>query len=484
MRLIRAMSKWRSQFNPLRGMTLQRVVSMIEAGEGGQYADLQWAYRAIEKREPTLRGLKRLRLSALGKLDWNIKLADESPEAARQAAALRAAYDKIANLNEAFRFLALAEFRGYSHLEKIYDGDNPANAIIRLEPVEQWHWVRDGLYGEWEYNAKAENIAHGEPVDPRHFIIREVEDPINEIAFICYLRKNLSQKDWDGFVEVFGIPPLFVEMPPNIPAGKEDEYQQMAEDVVSDTRGTLPSGSKIHTVADGSRGTNPFRQHLDYQDEQLVLAGTSGKLTMLTAPTGLNGDVGGTHNDIFDELAAAEAAEISELFQRQFDKTILRAQFPGQTVKAYFSLAAEDKADIGQILDHAVKITQAGGKIDLAELSEKTGYTINETPPAAPQPFAHFPQTRNRGERQAAAKRELFRAAALQKLGKAQAQALQPLLSRLADIVELPDDKFTEGLAAFRDKLPALAKEVFASDASGELEKTWEEILGASLKNP
>src|SRR5260370_40378808 len=38
-----------------------------------------------------------------------------------QAAALRHAYDGLDNLREAIEFLALASFRGFSHLEKIYD---------------------------------------------------------------------------------------------------------------------------------------------------------------------------------------------------------------------------------------------------------------------------------------------------------------------------------------------------------------------------
>ncbi len=33
--------------------------------------------------------------------------------------------------------------------------------IERLEPVEQWFWVRDGMFGEWEYNRHANP---GQPV--------------------------------------------------------------------------------------------------------------------------------------------------------------------------------------------------------------------------------------------------------------------------------------------------------------------------------
>lgn len=505
---LRKIDKWRAQFNPLRGLNVQRAVSLLESAEGGQYADLMWAYRMIEKREPTLRGLKRLRLAALSKLDWDIKIAPApAPKpgevaanlaasahqrlAEAQAAALRAAYDQVGNLKTALRHLALAEFRGFAHLEKVYQGDNPVGPVIQLLPVEQWHWVRDGLYGAWEYNAAATQVSRGLSIDLRHFVVREVEDPINEIAFFCYLRKNLSQKDWDAFVETYGIPPLFIEMPASVPPGKEAEYQSMAEDVIGDMRGTLPNGAKPHTLGDGARGANPFRDHLDYQDEQLVLAGTSGKLTMLTSSTGLDGGgQAGAHSDTFDELAIAEAAEISEIMQEQFDAPLLARLFPGQPVLAYFQLAAEDKADIGQILDHALKASQAGLRIDPAEVAEKTGYKITAAPAPLPAPGGGmgfgggggFPQTLNRAEALGEARDQLFRAEALRTLSAAQAAALRPLVARLVAVADEEDDaKFDTALEQLRADLPKIAAEILKGDATGELAKAWESILGPAL---
>jgi hypothetical protein len=35
---------WRDAYNPLRGMGLPKLLSLLDAGERGQYADLQWFY--------------------------------------------------------------------------------------------------------------------------------------------------------------------------------------------------------------------------------------------------------------------------------------------------------------------------------------------------------------------------------------------------------------------------------------------------------
>lgn len=489
-RQLQSIARWRAQFNPLRSLTFQRAVFLLEEGERGAYADLQWTYRFIEKRDATLRALVQLRTSAIKKLDWDIKLVDgDDPAriaiAEKQAALLRSAYEQIDNLKAAVEFLALAEFRGFAHLEKVYAGDNPAGGIVHLEPVPQWHWVRDTLYAPWQYNAEATSTNRGTPIDLQHFIVREVESPINEIGLLCFLRKNLSQKDWDGFVETYGIPPLFAVMPPNTPPEKEAEYQAMAEAVVSDMRGTLPNGADIKTVGGAERGTNPFRDHLTYQDEQLVLAGTSGKLTMLSSPTGIGGGATDAHQDTFDSLAQAEAAAISEIFQKQLDRAVLDAAgYAGQPALAYFQIAAEDNTDIGQVLDHAVKAKNAGLQVDASEFSEKTGYKLTVAPVAPIQGSAlQLPlpasaaggRTLNRASA-ITPPSDAFRSASLQRLGNGLAKDLQPARERLlAALDEADDAKRNAALTQLRAELPSLLR------SDSQAAAAFEEILGTAL---
>ena len=154
---LQASTNWRAQYNPLRGLSMPQLVAMLEAAERGDYARLQWLYRFVEKRNSTLRAVLQRRSSALTRLDWDIRLqsgaaADARTLAARQAALLREAYGRIENLREALAFLALAEFRGYAHVERHFD---PRGNTVRLEPVPQWFWARLGPTSPWQYNALA-----------------------------------------------------------------------------------------------------------------------------------------------------------------------------------------------------------------------------------------------------------------------------------------------------------------------------------------
>jgi phage gp29-like protein len=393
-------TNWRAQFNPLRGLTIAQLVTMLEAAERGNYARLQWLYRFVEKRNSTLRAVLQRRQAALTRLDWDIRLRDATTTnprtlAARQAAVLRDAYERIGNLRQAVTFLALAEFRGYAHLERHFDAQG---RTIKLEPVPQWFWARLGPEAPWQYNAQARPglpMPQDPVLDPKRFIVRENDSPIDEIAVIAHVRQSLSQKDWDGFVEVYGLPPLFLELPPDIPAEREAEYQAQAEAIIGDARGTVPHGTQIHTVDSGARGQNPFAEHLRYQDELIVLAATGGKLTALTE-SGTGTLAGTAHQRAFDDITEAEAALISEIFQQQFDKPLLAKLFPGQPQLAYFELAATRSLDPADVVAQAFTLARAGYEIDPAELSEKTGYKLKLRNYALlPIPKAPMPETGN-----------------------------------------------------------------------------------------
>jgi len=246
----------------------------------------------------------------------------------------------------------------------------------RLAPVDQWFWCRRGIYGPWTYNRNSTiGQVTGEDVDEMRFVCREVERPVNRVALIAFVRKALSQKDWDGFIEAYGIPAVFIIMPPDVPEEKADEYLETASQVVGDARGALPNGSDIKTVDNGARGVNPFRDHLKYQDEQLVLRGTGGKLTML-AESGSGTLAGDAHSETFAAIARSEAKEISETLRLCIDKEILARVTPGEDAYAYFELSANEETEPAQLVKDIAQLENAGLETDVKWIAEKTGYPV------------------------------------------------------------------------------------------------------------
>ena len=382
---------WRDKYNPLRGLSLPKLVSLLEAGERGAYADLQWFYHYMERSDAMIHAVIQRRRAALLACDWDIRLCPPEAGEARiqksesriqkktgdqilaeeQAAFLREAYDRVENFRDAVSFLFSGLFRGYAHLEKHF---TPSGLVTRLEPVEQWFWVRDGLFGAWEYNQNARSgAARGMMVDFENFLVFE-SVPLNRMLAVLYLRKNLSQKDWDSFLEVYGIPSIFLVGPPNTPETKEAEYHKVAQEIMSDGRGYLPYGSDVKFV-NGGGNKPPFLEHIDYIDRQITLAATGGLLTML-AESGSGTLAGNAHSDTFLQIARGDAALLSGLFQEQFDTPLLREYFPDQPILAYFEFAPPAADEVSRVVKDAVELAKAGVRIDLGELEEKTGYKL------------------------------------------------------------------------------------------------------------
>lgn len=411
-RLIRDANTWRDGYNPLRGLAIARVVTLIEQAERGDFAELQLVMRKAERRYPVLKGLKARRLAAIEKLDWQIKTIDpeQLPSGATEAMAkaqqqhLRARYELVENLTDIFGFLVTAEFRGYAIAQKHrHEGGEHDGAVRELHWIPQDQFSRAGQFGDFFYNkdsrfgAGGSNVAAtlgevnriGGTAFPRSdFIIREVESPLFEIAMIAFVNWLMGRKDWSAFVEIFGLAKGVVTMPPNIPKGREEDYRAAAQSVSDGVAGAIPNGASITFPTSNVRGEAPFKVFCDAHDSDVVLAGTGGRLAMLTADKGGLGDgPSAEHADAFDEIAQADARKINLVMQRDFDAVELAEAFPGQPVLAYFELCSVEEDDATSVIANIAALKGAGYAVSREQIEEKTGYELEEaeTPPAPPE---------------------------------------------------------------------------------------------------
>lgn len=477
----------RQMYNTLRGMTIRKVVDMLEEGERGIYTRLAWTARKVEKRWSVMIGLRSNREGALMEHDWNIRTIPEdqlpkgttAKDAEAQADALRAVYENIENMREAIRFLHLASFRGFAHLEKIAEGGNATSVsseIRRLEPIFQWHMVRDGFNGPWRFDPLlAGSFAGAEEIDLATMVLREVETPICEVALPAYVYELLGKKDWAGFVEIFGIPDIFFVLPQGTSKDSLTEWRNLLIESFGSGTGFIPPGSDIKTAGGDVRGTNPFAEFCRFQREDVVLAGTGGKLTML-AESG-SGTLGGSAQaEVFDRIAKGEARDISECLQRSIDIPFLAEAFPGKPVLAWFEIDCEDAEDSTALVNNVAALAAHGYYVDADQIQERTGLRVTrEERPAIEPPVA--PPVRNRSanplKRFALFNRQRddlgkLKRNAREMIAAATAADLQQIRNRFAEILDTtPDDQLAEAVAAFqRDELPTLAEAALRNPAT------------------
>lgn len=487
---VAALNRFREQYNPLRGLTLRRAVDLAGAYFRGDMADLQWTYFFIEQTDPDLLALMELRLGRLIEMDYNISTEEDADEklAEDQRAYIEAKYARIDNIYDAIEHMGYAPFRGFAHAEKWIEGGE----LTHLEIVDQWNVVRDGLVGGWKYNRDARSTSYRALSDdlimpPENFVFRQVRRPINRIALYKFVRDNLNNVDWDAFNAIFGIPSGVVTGPADVPEDKEAEYESAANEIAEGGSGYLPYGSTyIQNKAPG--GTNPFKERLEYLSQKLVLAGTGGKLTMLTE-AGSGTLAGGAHSDVFDTIASADARRISETFNRQLTDAWLNEGFPGQPHVAYFSLAANEETDVSQVITDIKTLSDAGFQVDPEEASAKTGYTLTLKPAPAVQigggigpDGAPLPPVRNREATQATGRDARFLAASQAALTEGDLTALKPLLERAAALDAITDDEeYRRAHAQFLADLPALEEQCLGDKATAALEGAFEEIVGTAV---
>lgn len=450
----RRLNRWRDGLNPLRGLTIAAAISRLDNVQRGITADAQWTYQLIERRDEDLIGVIESTSNALVQLNWYVRTCEGDARrkadwdeilAADQAAALLGHYNRVRNLYAAIKHLAMAYFRGYAHVQVAADGEWLAD----LGLLDQWNVCRDGFRGDWYWNPEAQNVPvaslpPSNRLDPSAYVVLETPRPVDEVALVKHLRCSMSAKDWDAFIEIYGIPSWIITLPASVPAGQESEYRDAAAAVAAGGSGAIPNGSDAKAAAYPA-GTAPFAEHLRYWSERLVIAATGGLLTSVALPTGIGSGAAEEHAATFERIARGRARMISEAFQRTIDAAILDAAFPGRPHLAYFDLDAREETDTAAVVAQILSLSQAGYRVDPAQVAERTGYNVTPAPAAPPPPA--FPFASRAGQPLSRADQAAARAYA-----EAVRADLRPLAEALWPLMDLEGD-------ALRDALGQLLKD-------------------------
>ena len=316
------------------------------------------------------------------------KISDSKELAAEQRQALQEYYAGIDGIMPAVKHLAMAKFRAYAHVKMMPDGDK-----INLEPMPQLNFVRNGTRGKWLWNPKAimtnpRDTGNLQPIMDEQYLIREKERSLSWLIAMKFVRSNFIDKAWDQFCDVISKLGKIITAPENFDMNSAEGQMmvRIASLMAQGAGGVLPAGCNFEDTVNPNQGAGTtFKDRATWLRESLILAGTSGQLSMLSQPTGIGSGASDQHDKTFDMLAAKEAAEISEVFHRKLDIPFLTENFPGQPFLVRWSLNHQAETTSGEILDDAVKAKNAGFLMDAEQISQKTGYRLTIAPePTAP----------------------------------------------------------------------------------------------------
>ena len=376
---------WLERTNPLRGLSISRATSMFDSARVWGSPRLQYAYNEIEATDPVLMTCVERRQSALAGLDYRFVASSSEDEtlANEQRDALDRFVSGIENFSEVLEHMDLAFFRGFSHVQPIWDGTK----VQHVNLLDSWNFLRNDE-GQWLWNPACHETTGGlEPIGPDARLVSLVRKrAIDYPAIVIYIRHALGDRDWGRFIERYAIPPVHFEMAAGA-TDKDKPLYQEAGDAAHNGQNTIrPNGSHIDFAAE-ARGADPFTPFIEHQDKYIVLLATGGTLTSLAqADTGSL--AGGAQMEVWREIVARDGVKIAEALNRSLFRRYLELEFPGRPMAARFELSNEAKPTADEIADLAGKLKTAGYTVDQAELEEAVGLKLVKDETPAPQlPF-------------------------------------------------------------------------------------------------
>lgn len=462
----------RKYWNPLIGLTVGKAVGYLQDYEASLYANPTWLFRHVEKREATVRSIKERRLAALGRLEWTIQPTQEGTRRGsedqflkEQKSAAEEAFGRIRNLRGAWKWLGMATFRGFAHLEKEHDSKF---RVVGLDPVPQWFFCRRYPSTRWVYDPMAADNANGREVlvsgAYSDMIVREVDDPIGFVSAIKYVQKNVGERDWDAFNSIFGIPNV-VAYVADLTMGKTDqammnEIFERLREMVGNGRLVLPPGWKVEMLAAAASQSSPFKDRIEYIDTMLVLAGTGGKLTMLSDSTGIGQGATSAHEGVFSDLASQEAAEISEILDEAILQPELEFLFGEEAPQLVeFKIREAPQSDPKENADLMWKVKLGGWRIQQEDAEKMIGVKLTELVDPLSQDgtsgFSGFAANRGEGQSESDARVD----GAVRLVERAMKEDLSDIVNEVMGALDKPKGERDAALKKLEQRLPAMLKE-------------------------
>lgn len=376
--------------NPLWNISSRQAQMIYDFARSGNYAQLEYLYNEIENCSPVFSVCVTRRTGALSELDWKVVRSDErlnrNADAGlvkEQTEFLETAIAHIDNLPEALEHFALSAFRGFS-VASVWRGSDGMPS--HLECLDHWNVCRDLRNNKWLWNPGAVSFVNPTfsssgmteiPAEDSVALVRKRQ--IDWPAMKIFLREAIGERDWGRFLETYGLPPVIITMPEFTSKEDQDAYVEAAASVFEGRSGVIPNGSEVNFASE-SRGVNPFTEFVDHQMKLFVLLSTGGTLTSLSEATGIGSGASETQMDTWKQIVRADVRMVSNAINRQLCQRLIseHKDFKGKPILAEFRLDTEPRLTAKEAVELASSLSSAGYEMDVAELSQLTGFTLRK----------------------------------------------------------------------------------------------------------
>ncbi|HSI08825.1 MAG TPA: DUF935 family protein [Rariglobus sp.] len=479
--------------NPVARLTPAKLARILDAFDAGNIRDAALLWQRILERDDQAITCSGKRIRGTPGLNWEILTLDKSPEAQQHKEALEYFYRNVAVRNALERnergglrllikqILSAIGLRFAAHEIVWQPGEGGRmTAQFNFIPL-QFFENTTGELRFLETDEAQTGTAMDEKFGPDGWMVA-CGDGLMRGGSVAYQLKRTPLYAWVNYCDKFGTPPLHGQTDA---AKGSDEWNTLRDALAGygeDLALITSLAAKISPLELKNAGNTPHPALVDRMDRAVSRIWTGGDLS--TMSQGGGGAVGSEpQQDDLGKLQAEDAAMVTDTLQEYVDRVVIRYLFGTDQPLAYFELQTPAKLDTERELKIDTFLIGAGVPRGKRELQERYNRPEMEDDDEAAEKsgtvpgFGGVPAINEAANAKAA----LFKAGAIKSLQAAQLAAFRPLITRIANVADLPDDEFDTALVQLRADLPGMAGQILSKDSTGALAKVWESILGPAL---
>jgi phage gp29-like protein len=360
-----------------RGLTPQRLASILEAAAEGSAADYLTLAEEMEERDLHYASVIGTRKLAVAGLIIRIEAASDDAEDIRRAAALSEVVGSP-EFGELQADLTDAVGKGYAVSEIIWDRSGKTWNPLRFEPRDQRFFQFDRNTGRELRLLDDADPFHGLALEPYKFIVHlprirsglPIRGGLARLAAVAYMCKAWTWKDWMGFADIFGMPMRVGRYGPG--ASKDDINTLMSAvaNLGSDAAAVIPDSMRIDfTQAANVSGAGDFFKGLaEWWDKQVSKAVVG---QTMSSDDGSSMAQAKVHNEVRLDLLQADAKAESNTLNRYFVRPWCDLNFaPGRPYPKLI-IDVPQPEDTRLLIDALKDLVPLGLKVEQSVIRDK-----------------------------------------------------------------------------------------------------------------
>lgn len=476
------------RFNPLRGLTPQRVVQLLEDYDRGELRECAWMMEKVEKTDDMVKTVAGKRKKALGSLEWSIRPYENweaigsARELQEQTKFLQHLYNSMevthalerdlrGGLRLAVMQMADAVGKGYAVHEIDWRprGDSLMEVGLTFVPL----WFFESTTGSLRF-LPAGGTSRGEELEEGAWMVT-MGDGLMIATLTAYIYKTLPLKDWLTYSERCGMPflSMVTDATPHTPEWYEnlEALAQIASDYAA-----LHSRNAEFQVHDLTvSGQLPFPPLVERMDRAIAMLWRGADLSTLSGEDQLGASLQQGESDL---LIEDDVSSINETFEHAISLPSLRWRF-GDDVRpmCFFALAAPDRLDEEAEQNKMHKAADYGVEIPVSDYRERlnlpgAGEKDTVLKPPAREVQSGFGAFANEQPT------DRMREKAIEEMAQARAKDFAQVLAAIDGLESASDpDDYVSRLEELRDGLAEMMPQI----ESGAYAETLERIFGSAL---